>query len=332
MWHLVNHTRFKAERAFARDLHGAEVWLVAVRGTFSLDKAGNLQSAEAQAEVCRAPEYMGEPGRSSLRYAPDLVRTKLRTDVLLHGCAYAPGRRPISHVEVFLKVGPVSKRLRVWGDRIWKPSLLGPKPGAPEPFTRLPITYERAYGGTVLGNAPGQILQEVRNPVGIGLVPAPGAPLPNVEYPEHPVGTKEWKYPAGFGPIPPDWSPRRELAGTFDAAWEQRRMPLLPLDFQDTHFQCAPEDQQAPDFLRGGEEVLLEGLTQEGVWRFRLPRITLGFRTRINGGTVDHRAELHTVILEPDSRRVTLVWQTALPCHHTLYSLEQTTVYEKVQL
>jgi hypothetical protein len=47
---------------------------------------------------------------------------------------------------------------------------------------------------------------------------------------------------------------------------------------------------------------------------------------------VDHRADLHTVILEPDHRRVTLVWQTSLPCHHTLYSLEQTTAYEKVRL
>ena len=332
MWELTNHTRFKAERAFARDLQGAEVWLVAVRGTFSVDAAGNPQPAEAQADVCLAPEYLGEPGRSSLRYAPDLVRTKLRTDVLLHGCAYAPGGRQVPHMDVSLSVGPVSKRLRVWGDRVWKSSVLGLKPGSPDPFTRQSITYERAYGGTLPGNGPGPLRQETRNPVGMGVSPSTGQPLPNVEYAGHPAGSSGWKRPAGFGPIPPEWSPRRELAGTFDAAWEQRRMPLLPLDFQDAHFQCAPEDQQAPGFLCGGEEVVLEGLTPEGTWRFRLPRVTRGFRTRIDGGTTHHRADLHTVLLEPDARRVVLVWQTALPCHHTLYRLEQTTVYEKVQL
>jgi hypothetical protein len=303
-----------------------------VRGTFDMDAAGNLKPAEAQEDVRREPEYLGEPGRSSLRYDTDLVRSKLRTDVLLHGSAHAPGEKPASHVDVHLSVGPISKHLRVWGDRVWKLSPLGPKPSAPEPFTRLPITYERAYGGSAPPDAPQPLRQEARNPVGVGLFPSEDEPVPNVEYPGHPAGAAGWARPAGFGPIPPSWSPRRELAGTFDAAWEQRRMPLLPLDFQEGHFQCAPEDQQAPGLLRGGEDVLLEGLTPSGVWRFQLPRVPLGFRTRINGGTVDHRANVHTVILEPDARRITLVWQTALPCHDTLYSLEQTTVYEKVQL
>lgn len=316
-----------------RDLNGAEISLVAVRGTFSVDTAGNLQVSENQAPVCRAPEYIGTPGQSSLRCDHDFVRTKSRTDVLLHGSAYAPACKVVNYVDVSMSVGPISKRLRVWGNRAWKSSAFRMVPDEPQPFACLPITYERAYGGSSADEVLGSVRQSTQNPIGLGLAPSPGQFVPNIEYPEHPAGTAGWKQrPAGFGPIPQDWSPRRELAGTFDAAWERSRMPLLPLDFQDAHFQCAPADQQASGFLRGGEEVLLHGLTPEGVCRFRLPRVTLGFRTRIDGRSVDHRADLHTVLLEPDAHRVTLVWQTALPCHHTLYSLERTTVFEKAQV
>lgn len=109
-------------------------------------------------------------------------------------------------------------------------------------------------------------------------------------------------------------------------------MPLPPADFRDDHFQCAPEDQQALGFLRGGEEVLLVGMTPEGILRFRLPRVTLGFVTHMGGELVNHRASLHAIIVEPDETRVVLVWQTALPCHRTLHRLDGTTVYEKVPL
>ncbi len=63
--------------------------------------------------------------------------------------------------------------------------------------------------------------------------------------------------------------------------------------------------------------------------RFTLPRVNLGFETRIAGGIKYHAARLYTVILEPDAARLILVWQTALFCHHTLYSLSSTRIYEK---
>jgi hypothetical protein len=119
------------------------------------------------------------------------------------------------------------------------------------------------------------------------------------------------------------------LAGTYDAAWQRSRQPLLPDDFDDEFYRCAPVDQRVGGFLQGGEEVALGNLTASGLLRFRLPRVSLGFRTRIEGGTTNHRGQLHTVIIEPEESRLILVWQTALPCHHTLYSLQETVVFEK---
>jgi hypothetical protein len=297
------------------------------QGTFQVRPDGGLGLAERQEPVLLAPVYTGEPGRSSLRYDADLVLTKPTTDVLLHGHAYAPGGRPAPEVEVSLRVGPVRKTLRVLGDRLWEPRLLGPKLADPEPFVRMPLVYERGYGGRH-GEPPAW---EPRNPVGRGFAPKKadleGHPAPNLEY----AGGGPSR-PAGCGPLAPGWSPRRERAGTYDAAWHEKRRPLVPEDFDDRFFQAAPDDQQAPRYLTGGEEVELVNLTPDGRLRFRLPRVSLGCTTRFGRQHEHHRPNLHTVILEPDLLRVQLVWHSALPCHYTLYRLKETVVYVKRRL
>ena len=40
MWSVINKSRFKAGRAFARDMQGAELWIVAVRATFTIEADG----------------------------------------------------------------------------------------------------------------------------------------------------------------------------------------------------------------------------------------------------------------------------------------------------
>jgi hypothetical protein len=330
MWALSNRTKFKAARTFARDARGAEVWVLAVRATFSISSDGQITLAEEQEDVCLAPKYFGEPGVSGLRYDTDLVRIKSGTDVILHAHAYAPYGRPVRSVDVSWTVGPLSKQLRVIGDRVWEDALFERfVPSDPEPFLSCPIRYERAWGGVLPdGNA-----RDPFNPAGVGVNAAPGTPVPNIEYPANLIHSARHKGPpAGFGPIPCNWQPRVKLAGTYDEAWQRERQPLVPMDFQDSYFRCAPADQQVSGFLKGGEEVTLRNLTPEGLLRFRLPRISLGFNTLMGGGTTHNRAQLHTVILEPEERRLIMVWQTALPCHHSLYTLRGTTVFEKERI
>jgi hypothetical protein len=156
-----------------------------------------------------------------------------------------------------------------------------------------------------------------------------GDPVPNIEPADHRHGTRGWAQPAGLGPVASFWSPRAERAGTYDEKWEESRQPLLPVDFDDRHHQCAPDDQQALAWLRGGEPVLLQGLTPEGRTTLSLPRVALGFDTLMDGKHHLHGANLHTVIIETAERRVILVWQTSLRCHGFLQSLRGTTIYEK---
>lgn len=331
MWAVVNQTRFKADRAFARDADGAEIWIVAVRATFQFNEHGEISLAEKQQDVCLAPKYFGEPGKSSLKYDMDLVRVKSGTDILLHASAHAPNGEPATSVDVGWSIGPLSKQLRVIGDRTYQRGPLGLTPSRPAPFTTLPIRYERALGG-LLATQPDAPRDPI-NTVGVGRAPILEGPVPNCEFlGESFLSTKAKSLVPGFGPIPCNWPPRVKLAGTYDDAWKKDRQPLVPVDFQNDYFRCAPADQQVAGFLQGGEEVVLRNLTPEGEVSFQLPRVTLGFTTHIDGGTQQHRAQLHTVILEPDDRRLVMVWQTSLPCHHTLYTLKQTTVIEKARV
>lgn len=335
MWRIDNRTPFAAERAWVRDRDGSEIWLVAVKATFDIRPDGSTVIAQEQPPVLRVPEYYGEPGRSSLKYEADLVLTKKTTDVLVVGHAHAPAGRRVTEVDVELHVGPLQKVLRVFGDRTW--GHLGAS--SPQPFARMPLVYERAYGGVDARSAHPERDFDFRNPVGMGFAVArehaSGMRLPNIEDPQHLIRSwDERPPPAGSGAICSHWQPRLALAGTYDDHWMKSRQPLLAEDLDDRFFQCAPADQQTPMFLRGGEPVSLRHLTPAGELRFSLPRIHLGFQTHFYDGSLEihKRRDLHTVILEPDFPRVSLVWHSALPCHFKVQKLGSTLVTLKRNL
>jgi hypothetical protein len=335
MWEVDNRTPFAADRSWSRDRSGAEVWLVAVKCTFDLLPDGSAVIAGEQPAVLRVPEYNGEPGKSSLRFESDLVLTKKTTDVIMVGHAYAPHDRPVAQTDVALRVGPVQKVLRIFGDRTW--GRVGSS--SPQPFRKMPLVYERAFGGVDRRSAHPDRDWEWRNPVGTGFAVARenlrGVLLPNIEYPSECL--ESWTdrpRPAGFGPIGPHWQPRVRFAGTYDEEWMKARQPLLPADFDDRFFQCAPQDQQTPTFLRGGEPVVLYHLTPGGELHFALPKVFLGFETHFyDGSRVTHRERrLHTVIIDGDVPRVSLVWHTSLSCHFKVQKLERTIVTLKTEL
>jgi hypothetical protein len=338
MWQVDNRTPFAAERGWVRDREGAEVWLVAVKATFAIRPDGTTEIAKEQPPVLRLPEHYGEPGKSSVRYDADLVLTKNTSDVIVVGHALAPDGRPVTQLDVGFRVGPVQKVLRVFGDRTWGAS----GASGPQTFARMPIVYERAYGGVDPKSETPEKDWDWRNPVGTGFAAsgshADGMRLPNIEDPKNLIGSRRDRpAPAGFGVIASHWQPRVGFAGTYDDHWMKTRQPLLAEDMDDRWFQSVPADQQAPQFLRGGEPVVLLNLTPGGNLRFALPRLYLGFETRFYDGSreIHRKRALHTVILEPDHAsgpRVSLVWHSALPCHFKVQTLERTVITLKTDL
>ncbi len=315
-----------------RDLEGVHQWIVIVKATFAIHPEGTLVLADEQVEPLLAPEYHGEAGASSLRYDADLIAPKPTTDVVINATAYAPRRQASADFLVSARVDRTHKVIRVRGNRYWHRSILGEvTASAAQPIIQLPIVYERAYGGFDRTDPdPKKQRLDTRNPVGTGVATRPAHLLdqsvPNLE---HPSGAIEHAGPAGFGAIASYWSPRVELCGTYDRAWEIERKPLLPRDWNARSLLCAPADQQSQNHLRGGEEVELVNMTPSGRLRFALPKHYFAFTTYFGAKSQEHRGQLVSVIIEPDHPRVIMVWQTVLHVRSAIDYLDETVVIEK---
>jgi hypothetical protein len=332
MWMLDNRTPYGAERNWTRDAQGAHWWIVAVKATFSLAADGQLELADEQPPPELAPEYFGEPGKSSLRYDSDLLAVKPDTDVLVAGHAHAPGGRAAPTVPVGIRVGKLQKQLLVHGDRVYRMGPAGLNTSGARPFRTRPIRYELAFGGTDFSDPdPKQHRIDERNPVGRGFAVRTerleDKPAHSIEYTS---GDPAKRGPAGFGPIDPGWQPRRALAGTYDERWAKSKKPLLPDDFKPSFALSSPVDQRLAKPLVGGERVELLNLTPEGRLLFEIPRMTLGLTAAFGRRREPLEPHLVTVMVEPEDHRLSLTWQATLrvPAPHVDY-LDSTEIVER---
>jgi hypothetical protein len=325
---LLNETPFAVERQLFLAPEGREQLLVVAKGTWAIEGL-KPALAPAQVSVSLADAYRGEPERSSLVEACDLVPGKPATDVLVLGCAYTTeGRR--TEVLVGFKLGPLQKGLKVFGDRAWRRTLGIASATEPRPFTKMEITWERAFGGTD-ESVPGRLERCGENPVGVGFrgrgsaQPVADAPLPNVEDPLRPLCSPgDRPPPAGFGPVAPHWASRARHAGTYDDAWRRSRYPFLPDDFHSQFYQAAPPDQILRGHLRGGEQMIVAGMTPEGRLAFTLPRLAPRGSVRLRRGDIDLPAgNCDTVVVDCERRTITLVWRSVLDVHGKVPSLSR---------
>ena len=148
MLQLDNRTPYAAERTIVMDKAGEKSWVVVVKATYQVCIDGTTQLLEVQKPPLYSAEHIGEPGKSSILYEADMIPTKPATDVLVNGHAYAPAGKRAEEVDVNMRVGRITKHLRVFGDRHWHSGISGRfKQSLPGKFDRMPITYERAFGG-----------------------------------------------------------------------------------------------------------------------------------------------------------------------------------------
>ncbi|WP_437949729.1 DUF2169 domain-containing protein [Sorangium sp. So ce296] len=313
---VENRTVFALELLFLADEDGRPLLVPLVQATFTFAPGRGLSPAGEQAPVNLCGVLWGKDAEtSSYRVEPAFAFVKPATDVVLLGHAYA---RHTTETQVVFRVGPVGKAVRVVGDRFWVRSASAIAATRALPFDRMPLTYERAFGGWDRSDPdPSKHSFESRNPVGVGFRAPPGrfeegVQLPNLEDPADPV--LRWGQvvtPAGVGFVSPNWQPRASFAGTYDDAWSKARMPLLPRDFDRRFFNAASPGLVAPGYLRGDEQVWVEGASRHGKLSFRLPglrpprcRASLASRE-----DAEIELKLDTVIVDTDEDRVVMQYR-----------------------
>jgi hypothetical protein len=336
MLDIRNKTPFPASLAPLLDKHGRESALIAVKGTFTIrNHADRLAPAEAQEPLAMGDVFHGEPDASSLKYESDMHAPKPGTDVSLLGHAYTrePGK---AFVDAGLKVGGLSKIVRVFGDRVWFKALGFWVPSEPIPFEKIPVLYERAFGGKDFSH-PDEKKHAVerRNPVGTGFMTQgkddflEDLPLPNLEDPNDLIaGTGDKPAPAGFGLVAGNWLPRREFSGTYDDAWRQTRFPFLPADFDERFHHAASPGLASAAKLAGGEPVRYVNLSEDHDVSFALPKRAFRITASVKGVPGTYAALLDSVVIEPDAGRIMLTWKAVIPCNRNFLYVDAIKVEE----
>jgi hypothetical protein len=313
---VANRTPGKVTAFPTKDKDGRGLVAVVVKYTYRGKPGGHVEVVDDGADPHPIDVPNGDdPATSSIKVPSDLFDYKPGTDVVL--VADAHPRPGAAFAETSLRVGPIAKTIRAHGLRVWQKGLFGGLvPGPAMPLRApLPITYELAWGGP----------DEPRNYIGRGAnkaVSQVNEPAAQIELADKPLGERG-NTPASFGPIHRHWSPRVSFAGTYDAAWEKSRMPLLPSDFDPRFNACCPPDQWTALPLIGDEPIDVSGATEDQAWRIQLPRTILAFSSRALGQKNEHRTHLDTLVIDARTRTIELTWRAAVPIPQKLEQIEE---------
>jgi hypothetical protein len=327
-----------------RDSHGQDIFAFLVKRSYRFDAQGECHRITPDEPFVDVDSYWGEPGASSPRSEADIAPYKPATDIVVIGKVHSPQGAPVACTEASIEVGDARKTIVVFGDRVAMLQGNGKTPRYSEPaaFTELPLLYERAYGGT---DTTGELeFAYPRNPVGCGLVLRDQAgrmvQMPNFEDPDDLLtperlilgDVKRWNrqpLPQGLGWFSKTWYPRMSFVGVIpgfvdaDEIMPEEALGLVPrnqialgrqfrLPSFDVRFNNGASPGLALPLLAGTEAVRLLHLSKDGDVRFRLPGDRPTIVADIGEGESAPEAVLHSVVIEPDHRRVDLVWRSSV--------------------
>ena len=298
--------------------------MVTAKATYAVGVDGRTALAEP------VPLWrVDEPTELGVLPRDDLPRVDPAFEVIALARAHAPGGKPCAQMRVALQVGDRRRELLVTGDRRWERGLLRTRASAPQPFTTMPLTWARAFGGRVQVEIDREALVEVcdvRNPDGRGfdarrdaealcrrLRSPKGYPrlaedrlLPNVEDPQAAIsGPDDAPLPASWATVP------------MTSAVHAERMPERPgaAHAGPGLFHRAVPEWVMPSPPAAGSEVRMDGCTPSGRWAFAMPRTTVW--ADVHAGGQVHAIQLapQVLILLQGEGRFQLLWRAmfALP-------------------
>ena len=327
---LINATPLPA-RVFVSKLFrdSDRIGLLLAKATYRLT-AGGVE-LETQAPY----PLFGEDQETELGLLPrdDFPRRDDAFEVVLLGAAHAAAGHAVERRTVALSVGDERRELTVFGDRRWEGDGDTHRIGPAEPFVRMPLTYERAFGGTVEVEIDEEAFVPVsdpRNPRGRGFNPepvarslcealkapagyprhAPTRSLPNVEDPTALICTwEDSPDPAGWGALPLASALQGMRSVSLPAEPQPGTLPSL--NFHDGVFHRA-HPTWVIDRPELDAEVTLTGLSpSHEVVAFRLPQLRVYADYVVGPRAGRCELEPHLLMLLPEVARLYLVFRFA---------------------
>jgi hypothetical protein len=282
---LANQTRWPALLQQADLGTDTRYAVVIMKATYQRQPDGRLVPAEDPMPITGDPvetEYGILNG--------DVFLRKVGADLCVLGTMRL-GRK-VRETTVTITCGDFSHRLRIHGDRAWVPTGLGETlvPSAPVPFSEMPLTYGRAYGGIATSNGLETPCPD--NPIGRGYYlsreQAQGKLLPNIESATA-APIRAWNdqlEPAGWAPYFMSWGLRARRSVALDPK-TGTLTNVSPSVFNNAHPELVLPR------IEPGTPVAIDGV-RDNPWRFEIPstqghvQVSIGdqsfqVKTRIDG-------------------------------------------------
>ncbi len=257
---FTNDTTLPAALARGSTSEREMVGVAAMKVTCRVEEGRLVRCADANAwPVFETPFAFG-----GVTLGPDVDFRKRATDLIVFGSAFAPGGEPVTRMQLGIYCGAIRFELDVFGDRYWQKRGRKVLMTDAEPFTTMPLTNDRAYGG--VGYHDGLPVPHSVNPRGRGFCMTADdthdKPLPNLERPESPIASWEDR--------PSPACLFRTQAPFIDAALLERPPLEIAAQLMESAGQDAvPELVAQPGQL--GEQLTLRGFHPDGDLTLPLP-------------------------------------------------------------
>jgi len=333
---LTNQTAMPA-MVSAADLDDSSrrIGILTAKATFRFDAQGRVE-LDTQAPF---PLFTkDEPTPLGALPSDMQPRADESLEVILHGHAHAPRQQPVTTLVAALAVGETRREIAVFGDRAWVPTVGGRQAiSRVATFVKMPLTYERAFGGTLTISLDRESLFDLSDTfnryglgfdaesrardLGVALRAPKGYPalpadyvrrLPNLENPKALIARPEdAPEPTCWATVPVDvavWSARKAK----EIAAEPKGTPQ-PTEFPQ-QIPKAVNYRAHPDWLipipKTAPKVRLENLCESArVLDLTLPEFSVVADYTIQGRQGSRALLPQVLVLLPDQSRFYVVYR-----------------------
>lgn len=256
--------------------------------------------------------------RGSMRLEPgDDVFVREGVSVTASGFVYAPAEKA-ARADATLSVGPEIRRVRAFGPRVWREGMFGSlSPTSPRPFDRVPMTWEAAYGGTLVRKTsfverdgrmclvPEYITAYPYNADGVGFYLERGdaleKPLPQLEHPDLPLVSWDDKpQPVCFAPYPMNGGMRTMVLDEGDKVNLNRLGKLT----------CRAAPWLIFSAIEPGTNIVLTGMRPRGeTLAFVVPEVPIRVRALLGRALFRMKPRLDALEIDAEGARVRIVYR-----------------------
>jgi len=328
MHDLNNESPWQATMAPGYSHKREQLAVVIIKAGYAIDiETGALTPLKKKPAIEAADQHESDPLKSALKAAGESSPPKVGGEFYIIGSTLALPGVDTTAAEASVTLTHNNgrkfyKTIRAIGKRQWQGTWMLPTISKPEPLTPISLGYENAFGGSEAEPNPKEKYPTcLANYAGKGYLAdakrCTGAELPQLEVAPFINSPADRPQPAGFGPVPVFWQPRRAEQGTPDLEAAKRGGCPYGPDAQATMHNSAPLDQRFPNAWQGGEILtltnILAGMQYGKTCSITLPRITPQLTLTEKGETKHLTSVCDTFWIDAKKNQLFMIYRAAYP-------------------